>query len=80
MASTNQAGRKRGNPWETPTIRSLVGAMSLEELRSFKQKTVVIKLEVSNGTAAPTIGGAGNSVYFTREQFVAGLRFPSLLW
>ena len=32
-ASTNQAGSKRGTPWETPMASSLVAAMSVEDLR-----------------------------------------------
>ena len=31
---------------------------------------------MANVPATPTIGGADNVVYFTREQFSAGLRFP----
>ena len=34
-ASTSQVVRKRGTPRETPTVSSLVAAMSVEELRSF---------------------------------------------
>ena len=50
--------------------------MSVEELRSFRQVPTAISLEVSDGMATPTIGGVDNAVYFTREQFVAGLCFP----
>ena len=66
-ASTSQAGRKRGIPWETPMVSILVAAMSIEELRSFRQVPAAIRLEVSNGTAASTKRGADNAVYFTRE-------------
>ena len=61
-----------------PIVSSLVAVMSLEELRSFNQVHVVIRLEVSNDTLVPTIGGADNAVYFTREPFAAGLCFPIL--
>ena len=74
--STSQAGRKKGTPLETPTASSLVAAMSVKELRSFSQVPTDISLELSNGTTASTIGGANNVVYFTREQFATGLRFP----
>ena len=74
--STNQAGRKRGTPWETPTVSILVDAISIKELRSFSQVPAVIRLEVSDVTDTPTIGGPDNAVYFTREHFAAGLRFP----
>ena len=75
-ASTSQVGRKRGTPQETPTVSSLVTAMSAEELRSFRQVPAAIIMEVSDGTATPTIGGVYNVVYFTRELFAAGLCFP----
>ena len=74
--STSQARCKRGTPWEMPTISSLVTAMSIEELRSFNQVPSNITLEVENSPVAPTIGGVDNAIYFTHEQFVAGLRFP----
>ena len=66
-ASTSQARRKRGTPWEMPTVSSLVAATSVEELRSFRQVLATIRLEVLEGTATPTIGGADNAIYFTRE-------------
>ena len=55
--------------------------MSVEELRSFNQVPANIRLEVVDDTAALTIGGADNVIYFTSEQFVAGLLFhiPSLV-
>ena len=80
-AFTSQTECKRGTPRETPKASSLVAAMSVEELRSFSQVPTVIRLEVLDDTATPTIRGANNAVYFTREQFVVGLRFsiPSLV-
>ena len=50
--------------------------MSVGELRSFCQVPADIIIEFSDGAAVSTVGGADNAVYFTREQFVAGLRFP----
>ena len=64
--STSQVGRKRGTSWETPTVSSLVVAMSIEDLRSFSQVPANIELEVVDGSVAPTIGGADNAVYFTQ--------------
>ena len=66
-------GLRRGPPRNAHS--SLITAMSIEELRSFSQVPVVVKLEVSDCTAIPTIEGADNVVYFTQEQFTAGLRF-----
>ena len=50
--------------------------MSIEELRSFCQVPPDISLELSDGAAVSIIRGADNVVYFTREQFAVGLRFP----
>ena len=75
-AFTSQTECKRGTPRETPKASSLVAAMSLEELRSFSQIPTIIRLEVLDDTTTPTIRWANNVVYFTREQFAAGLRFP----
>ena len=66
-ASTNQVGGKRGTPQETHMVSSLVTAMSVKELRSFRQVPIAIRLEVSNGTATPMMGGEDNVVYFTWE-------------
>ena len=52
-------------PPEMPTINSLIVAMSVEDLRSFKQVPAAIRLEASNGTTTSTIGSAGNVAYFT---------------
>ena len=75
-ASSSQVERKRGTPREMPTVSSLVAAMSVEELRFFRQVLASIILEVLDGTTIPTIGGANNAVYFSQEQFAIGLCFP----
>ena len=79
--STNQAGRSRGIPRETLTASSLVAAMSVEELRLYSQIPAEISLETTNGAVVSTVEEANNVVYFTREQFVAGLSVlvPSLV-
>ena len=76
--STNQAGRKRRTPRESPTSSNLVAAMSVEELRSFFHVLVDISLKLSDGAIVSTIGGTDNVIYFTREQFSTGLRFHIL--
>ena len=50
--------------------------MSMEEVRSFCQIPDIISLETSDGPAVSAIGEADSAVYFTREQFEAGLHFP----
>ena len=80
-ASTSQARRKRGTPRETPPVSSLVTAMSVEDLRSFRQVLVAIRLEASNNMATSIMGAANNVAYFTRVQFAARLclLIPSLI-
>ena len=73
---TSQAGHRRGTPWETPTACSLVAAMSVEELRLYNQISVEINLEMLDGATTSTFVEADNVVYFTQEQFAAGLRLP----
>ena len=65
MASTSQAGRKRGTARETPTVSNLVVAMFVEDLRSFRKIPTAIRLEVLDGTTISTMGAADNAVYFT---------------
>ena len=74
--STSQVERRRGPSRESPAASNLVASMSVEELRSFCQVLDDISLELSDGPAFSTIGEADNAVYFTQEQFAAGLRFP----
>ena len=57
-------------------VSSLVVAMSVEDLRSFKQVPATIRFEVSDSTTTWTIGAANNVVYFTREKFDVGLCLP----
>ena len=79
--SSSQAGHWRGTLREMPTTCSLVVAMSTEELRLYSQVATEIILEMLDGLATSTVREADNSIYFTQEQFVAGLCFlvPSLV-
>ena len=71
--SISQVGRRKGSSRESPTVSILVSSMSIEELRSFYQVLDDISLELSEGPASSTAGQADNAVYFTQEQFPAGL-------
>ena len=73
---TSQVGRRRGTPWETPTVINLVAAMSTEELRLYSQIPVKISLETSDDAATTIVGEPDNSIYFTKEQFDVGFRLP----
>ena len=74
--STSQVRRRRASSRESPTASSLVASMSMEELRSFCRVLDDISLELSDEPAFSTVGEVDNVFYFTREQFVVGLRFP----
>ena len=74
--STSQVGHRRGSARESPSVSSLVAFMFVKELRSFYRVPEGISLELSNGLAFSTVGQADNDVYFTQEQFIAGLCFP----
>ena len=74
--STSQVGRRKGSSRELPTTSSLVSSMSMEEMRSFYQVPDDVSLELSDRPTFSTIGQADNVVFFTMEQFAAGLRFP----
>ena len=50
--------------------------MSAEELRLYNQIPTEISLETSKDAATTTIEEVDNVVYFTRKQFVVGLRLP----
>ena len=73
--STSHVGRKKGSIREFPTVSNLVSSMSMEELRFFSQVPDSISLELSDGSTFSIVGQADNAVYFTQEQFIAGLRF-----
>ena len=63
--STSQAGHKRGTPQEMLTARSLVTAMSTEELGLYNQVPIEISLEMLDGSTASTIWEENNAIYFT---------------
>ena len=75
-ASTSQVGHRRGPIRELLSISSLVSSMSTEDLRSFCQIPDSISLELSEDPTVSIVGEVDSVVYFTWEQFAAGLRFP----
>ena len=74
--STSQVRLRKGSKRESPTTRSLVSSMSMEELRSFCRVPDDISIELSDGPTRSVVGQVDNVVFFTREQFAAGLHFP----
>ena len=53
-----------------------MASMFVEELRSFCRVPDGISLELSDEPTSSIVRQANNVVYFTQEQFAAGLRFP----
>ena len=74
--STSQIRHRKGSSLESPTASSLMSFMSIEELRSFCRVPDAISLELLDEPTSSIVGHADNVVFFTREQFTAGLRFP----
>ena len=74
--STSQARCRRGPGWDMPSTSSLISSLSMEEFRSYYLIPNNIDFELLNGPGKPTIVEEDSRVYFTREQLVAGLRFP----
>ena len=74
--STSQVGRRRGPSWDTPSASNLISSLSMEELRSYYQIPNDIDFELSDGHTEPIMEKEDNTVFFTREQLAARLRFP----
>ena len=74
--STSQVGCMRGPIQELPSASSRVSSIFMEELRSYCQIPDNMSLEFSDGPATLIVGEANSVVYFTREKFTVGLRFP----
>ena len=74
--STSQVSRKRGPTLGSPSTRSIISSLSMEELRAYCEIPDDIDVMLSDGPAQNTVGGEDNAVFFTREQLVVGLRFP----
>ena len=73
--STNQADRRRGPSWDKPSTSSLISSLSMEELRSYCQIPNDIDFELFDGPTEPIMDQEDNTMFFTREQLTAGLRF-----
>ena len=73
---TSQVRCRRGPNQESPSASNLFSLMLMEELRSFYRVPDGFNFELSDGPVISTVGEADNVVYFTWEQFAAGLSFP----
>ena len=73
--STSQARRRQGPTRESPSSRSIISCLSMDEVRSYCQIPKDIDFELSEGPTESTMAKKYNAVFFTREQLVARIRF-----
>ena len=79
--STNQAGRKRGTPSGVAYCKLPGRCYVRRGVEVLLQVLAEISLELSDGAAVSTIGGASNVVYFTPESgFLPDFASPFRLW
>ena len=74
--SISRARRTRGPGQDTPSTSSIISSLSMGELRSYCHIPNNIDFELSDGPTESTNDKEDGAVYFTKEQFAAGLRFP----
>ena len=74
--STSLARCIRGSSRDTPSTRSIISSLSMEELKSYCQIPDNVDFELSDDPAESTIDEEDNAVYFTREQLASRLCFP----
>ena len=74
--STRQAGHERRPTQGMPSASSIISSLTMEELRADCDVPANIDLKLVEELDESTLGGEHNVVFFTREHFTAGLRFP----
>ena len=74
--STSQAGHKLGPTHGMRSASRIVSSLTMEELRTYCEIPNNIDLKLMENSDESTLGGEYNTVFFTREQLVARLRFP----
>ena len=60
----------------TCSTNHIVSSLTMEELRSYCEILENIDLKLMDEPNESTLGGEHNTVFFTRDQLAAGLRFP----
>ena len=63
--TSSKDGRRRGPSRESPSTRSIISSLSMDEVRSYCQIPEDIDLELSEGPAESTMGEEYNAVFFT---------------
>ena len=74
--STSQAGRKREPTRGTPSTSSIISSLSMEKLRTYCEIPDDIDVMLLDGLTQNTVDREDNTVFFTRKQLAANLRFP----
>ena len=78
--STSQVRHRREPSQDTPSARSLISSLSMEELRSYCRIPNDIEFEFSDGLAESTIDEEDNIVYSPRNSSQLGFASPFHLW
>ena len=65
--STSQAGCRRGPSWDTPSTRSIISSLSMEELRTYCRIPGNIDFKLLDGLTESTINKEDDTIYFTSE-------------
>ena len=73
--STRQAGRERRPTRGTPSSRSIISSLTMEELRAYYDVPANIDFKMMEESDESTLGREHNAVFFTREHLTTGLRF-----
>ena len=73
---TSTSGRPGERLQATPSTRSIISSLTMEELMAYYEVPDKIDLQLMDRTDESTLGGEHNGVFFTREHLAARLRFP----
>ena len=73
---TSTSGRLGGRPQATPSVRSVIASLTMEELKVYWEVPDNINLRLMERADDSTLGREHNGVFFTREHLAVGLRFP----
>ena len=73
---TSTSGHPSGRTWATPSASSIISSLTMEELMRYCEVPDNINLWLVDRLDESTLSGEHNSVFFIREHFAAGLRFP----
>ena len=73
---TSTSGSPGGCLRATPSARSIISPLTMEELMDYCEVPDNTDLRLMERTDESTLGGEHNGVFFTWENLASGLRFP----